>query len=782
MSYISLGRLTTTVILTVTGLLTAAALAVTGAFQLVSQTAGQVLWTNSGGVVTSTSDFTYTSTTQTLGVENIVINGTCTGCGTGGSGTNYFTDSGTFLTPVTSSRGLVIYGDTTLSNLTVTGTIYGSVSSSQVSIARISTTTTLDSLYDYLNYTGSSGSLTTSTISNAGGGVAQLGTRDIWIKTANTVESEGKFFTFATDTVALTDNQLNYLYIDYNGGIPDLKATTDRTTIHDYDHFTVGRVYREGANLDIVQSGVNLYNEYRRIHNRLVKKYGFDYASGATVSETPTLKLGVTAGVFYVGNTEIDTVASSTAYIKSYYRDGGTGWTEMAASSTFADPLYDDNSGTLATVLPNQYALFWLYECPQGSLYRVFGQSSYTLAVAQAALPPSTLPDYINKNTRLRAKVYYLRGGTSFAQIDNVSAENYPMSTAAPAVATTTWYGPIGFSSATGSNLTLNGGLVVSSTTGIPLGATGLNASAILTIDDANYDSNLVFNNSSILGSLGFTNYISEAGLAGSRAEVYTFAQVTSSAIGWELEPSEAVAAGLAHPNPAIAKYWVGKDPTGYMSIFSSFGPYSYADSNKKDIGGSGLAMRNIYASGTGFIANVSSTNITVGGLSVCLANGTNCPFATIAITNTGTATASAVTPDALAGSYAGTKSVILYVASSTNGIIEINGDASTSTCLTIPQALNGMNLVTASGTHRVAGTGAYTKINVRNQTDYTDMLSTDIHIDGGETKSWTAVTSTVIDTSYDDVVSGDIICADVLGVETTPGKESQVILEFRLP
>jgi hypothetical protein len=170
--------------------------------------------------------------------------------------------------------------------------------------------------------------------------------------------------------------------------------------------------------------------------------------------------------------------------------------------------------------------------------------------------------------------------------------------------------GGLTWTNATGSNLTLNGGFVVSSTTGIPLGATGLNASTILTIDDANYDSNLVFNNSSILGSLGFTNYISEAGLAGSRAEVYTFAQVSSSAIGWESEPSEAIVAGLAHPNPAIAKYWVGKDPTGYMSIFSSFGPYSYADSNKKDIGGSGLAMRNIYASGTGYIANLESTGI----------------------------------------------------------------------------------------------------------------------------------------------------------------------------
>jgi hypothetical protein len=156
----------------------------------------------------------------------------------------------------------------------------------------------------------------------------------------------------------------------------------------------------------------------------------------------------------------------------------------------------------------------------------------------------------------------------------------------------------------------------------------------VLGISDWYTQSNLVFVNSSLKGSYGFTNYIAEAGDTGSNAEMYFFVQASSSDIGFSLFPSESVVAGINSVDPNYAKSYSGMDTNGYMAILSSFGPLNYEYSDKLNLGGSGSAMHNIYASGTGYIANVSSTNITVGGQSVCLANGTNCPTALTGITS----------------------------------------------------------------------------------------------------------------------------------------------------
>ena len=76
-------------------------------------------------------------------------------------------------------------------------------------------------------------------------------------------------------------------------------------------------------------------------------------------------------------------------------------------------------------------------------------------------------------------------------------------------------------------------------------------------------------------------------------------------------------------------------------------------------------------------------------------------PYASIAETNTGTEAAKAVSPDGLAGSYAGTKSVSVQVFDGTADVTTGDGKA----YLTIPEALNGMNLIRAQATVVTAGT-----------------------------------------------------------------------------
>lgn len=69
------------------------------------------------------------------------------------------------------------------------------------------------------------------------------------------------------------------------------------------------------------------------------------------------------------------------------------------------------------------------------------------------------------------------------------------------------------------------------------------------------------------------------------------------------------------------------------------------------------------------------------------------------------------------------------------------------------------------------AGTTGTTDIQIYRMRGTSDMLSTKITIDSGETGSDTAAAAAVIDSSYDDVVSYDVLRIDVDAVSTTAPK-----------
>ena len=98
-----------------------------------------------------------------------------------------------------------------------------------------------------------------------------------------------------------------------------------------------------------------------------------------------------------------------------------------------------------------------------------------------------------------------------------------------------------------------------------------------------------------------------------------------------------------------------------------------------------------------------------------------------------------------------------------------------------VPVSMNGMVLSALVATVHTAGTTGTTDIQVRRRRDTTDadMLSTKLTIDSGETRSTTAATAAVINTSNDDLASGDLIFIDVDAVSTTAAKGLTVTLTF---
>jgi hypothetical protein len=109
-------------------------------------------------------------------------------------------------------------------------------------------------------------------------------------------------------------------------------------------------------------------------------------------------------------------------------------------------------------------------------------------------------------------------------------------------------------------------------------------------------------------------------------------------------------------------------------------------------------------------------------------------------------------------------------------------GDWAGGVTFTVPLHLNGYNLIYVQGALTGAqSTSGLPTIQMANITDAVDMLSTRITIDANEWDSKDAATAPVINTSYDDVATGDRIRFDI-DVAGTGAKGLNVIHAYQKP
>jgi hypothetical protein len=153
--------------------------------------------------------------------------------------------------------------------------------------------------------------------------------------------------------------------------------------------------------------------------------------------------------------------------------------------------------------------------------------------------------------------------------------------------------------------------------------------------------------------------------------------------------------------------------------------------------------------------------------------------LATIAETNTGTDATRVVTADGLAGSVHGTRAVEIFVFDITASATVGNSKG----WFRVPALLAGMNIVTVHAEARTAGTTGNMDIQLRNETQSADILSTVMRIETGETGTDTSAQPGVIDTGQDDLQENDVIFVDVDTIQTgTAALGLLVTLECRLP
>lgn len=139
--------------------------------------------------------------------------------------------------------------------------------------------------------------------------------------------------------------------------------------------------------------------------------------------------------------------------------------------------------------------------------------------------------------------------------------------------------------------------------------------------------------------------------------------------------------------------------------------------------------------------------------------------YASAAEINTGTETAKAISPDALAGSNLGTAVITLMPFGATISVV--TGDGAGGLFFPVPSVLHGWNVVAVTAAHVTAGTGTgvqTTDIQIRRVRSGTptDILTTKLTIDEDEIDSGTAAVPAGINTSNDDLAAGDQLFIDV--------------------
>jgi len=259
-------------------------------------------------------------------------------------------------------------------------------------------------------------------ITDSGSGQIDVSAAKGMIRSTNS--ELGELFTFdiaALANISLTDNSMNYLYIDYNAGNPIWVVTTDYDSINLHSQVIVGRVYRFGFVLYISNVGQDIQDATLRDMYRLQTLRRMEHATGSMLGfVAATRQPTISAGVYFSNYAKISTAvfdASGTDRFVAWYRNGSGGWLTVTGVQNIDNLYYDDGDGSLAELATNNYGIHWVYQLVDGSIHIQYGQASYTLANARLALAPVSQPPPVVGVGILIGRIIIFKNATTIYEV-----------------------------------------------------------------------------------------------------------------------------------------------------------------------------------------------------------------------------------------------------------------------------------------------------------------------------------------------------------------------------
>lgn len=265
------------------------------------------------------------------------------------------------------------------------------------------------------------GAIETPAFTNNGGGNVTVNSLMVNLWDNATFAGDASRYTVGALTATLADNVTSYIVADYNAGSPILRVTTDVNEITESNVVPLLTIFRSGTtlhSLDWDSLGLGLAN---KTHQSIVKTQRYRRESGLGLSESGTRNVDLGSGVVWVGANKqsLSAIASATDGISYFLRTAPSTWTRQVVTQYNNTDFF--NGTTTASLTNNRYAVNWLYRGAESQkhLYMVLGEGDYTLALAQAAQPPSSLPSTISSHAFLVGRIIVLKNASTAVQIDS---------------------------------------------------------------------------------------------------------------------------------------------------------------------------------------------------------------------------------------------------------------------------------------------------------------------------------------------------------------------------
>lgn len=281
----------------------------------------------------------------------------------------------------------------------------------------------VDTLVERMDREGSPGIFSGGGITDDGDGTVTVATLAGLIRATDSDTAALLSFGVTATGVTPTDNDITYIYVEYNGGSPQVVGSiTEPTDVN--TNLMLGTVHRSGTNLHITERQVRLPAAVRDLHLRFLAVEGLKRASGGVVGETGTRNITVTETSLYLGLDAITTLSggfdsSGADTFFQFYRDGVGGW-NLTFESQISNSEYDDGSGTLASLTGSRRGVHWVYIGVDDHVYVIVGRDNYTNSQAIAATAPSDLPPHMQENHAvLAAKIIIQNGDSSFQSLES---------------------------------------------------------------------------------------------------------------------------------------------------------------------------------------------------------------------------------------------------------------------------------------------------------------------------------------------------------------------------
>jgi hypothetical protein len=287
------------------------------------------------------------------------------------------------------------------------------------------TYTTLEDLDTIAN---SSGWVSGGAITDATGGAVDVALGSGFLRSGATSTSPLYSIDWAQSlALALTDANLNYIYVDYNSGTPIVGAST--TKPNGFDRVVIGTAFRDGTTLYIVEAARETVNDSTGINIHRNEELGYIQLienGGALVSHVGTNNIAITSATWWLAQTRYTTAAVDTSsgdtFTYYYNITSPSSYTEVLTQTAINNTQYD-NAGTLTALSNNQYGTHYIYKGASGDSYVIYGTGNFNLTQAEQDTAPSITPQHFSKYAVLIAKVIIKKSATGFTDVLSAFAD-----------------------------------------------------------------------------------------------------------------------------------------------------------------------------------------------------------------------------------------------------------------------------------------------------------------------------------------------------------------------